>query len=440
MKYRNIYLLLSLVAILAVTGCSKHRGFKKTDDGLYYKFHVKSDDTTTVKEGMILNIKLKYSINDSVLFNSDLTQRDLMLSLDPPTYKGDLFSGLAMMKPGDSATFISSADSFFIVTMKRPELLDSTFKGKDIFFHVKMISANTREQLEKEQKAELDKLKAQEEASLKDYIAKNNVTTTPLASGLYFTELKKGNGHKPSDGQYGKIRMKVSNVEGDVLYNGFDSPDPMYWKKGEPFDNQGVTEALSLMSKGSRASVIVPSSLAFGEQGRGQIPPYTTLFYELELIDVITEAQLNKERADREKKAAEEREKAIREEPVKLQSYLKQNNIKVAPTASGLYYIETQKGTGPQATPGKKVSVHYTGKFIDGTEFDSSRSRGEPFSFVLGQGQVIPGWDEGISLMRKGGKAQLIIPSKIGYGEGGQPPRIPASATLVFDVELVDVK
>lgn len=109
-------------------------------------------------------------------------------------------------------------------------------------------------------------------------------------------------------------------------------------------------------------------------------------------------------------------------------------------TTSGLEYMEVEAGTGAQAEAGKTVSVHYTGKFQDGKVFDSSISRNEPIEFVLGRGNVIKGWDEGIALMKVGGKAQLIIPPELGYGERGAGGVIPPNATLVFDVELVAVK
>ena len=109
-------------------------------------------------------------------------------------------------------------------------------------------------------------------------------------------------------------------------------------------------------------------------------------------------------------------------------------------TASGLEYIELEAGTGAQAEAGKTVSVHYTGKLTDGKVFDSSIPRGEPITFKLGVGQVIKGWDEGIALMKVGGKAQLVIPSDLAYGDRGAGGVIPPNTTLVFDVELVDVK
>jgi peptidyl-prolyl cis-trans isomerase A (cyclophilin A) len=109
-------------------------------------------------------------------------------------------------------------------------------------------------------------------------------------------------------------------------------------------------------------------------------------------------------------------------------------------TASGLEYIEIEPGTGTEAEAGKTVSMHYIGKFQDGKVFDSSMSRGEPITFQLGKGKVIKGWDEGIALMQVGGKAQLIIPPQLGYGERGAGGVISPNATLVFDVELVDVK
>jgi len=107
-------------------------------------------------------------------------------------------------------------------------------------------------------------------------------------------------------------------------------------------------------------------------------------------------------------------------------------------TASGLQYWDVKTGSGTVATPGKTVSVHYTGWLADGTKFDSSLDRHEPFQFMLGAGHVIHGWDEGVAGMKVGGMRQLRIPPELGYGSRPRGP-IPANSTLIFDVELLDV-
>ena len=113
---------------------------------------------------------------------------------------------------------------------------------------------------------------------------------------------------------------------------------------------------------------------------------------------------------------------------------------KVITTNSGLQYIDEKEGDGAVAKKGDNVSVHYTGRLKDGSKFDSSVDRGQPFDFPLGAGRVIKGWDEGVAGMKVGGKRKLIIPSALGYGERGAGGVIPANATLLFEVELLKVK
>ena len=109
-------------------------------------------------------------------------------------------------------------------------------------------------------------------------------------------------------------------------------------------------------------------------------------------------------------------------------------------TPSGLEYWDIKAGTGPVAQSGQKVKVHYTGWLTDGKKFDSSVDRGQPFEFMLGAGQVIKGWDQGVAGMKVGGKRQLKIPPDLGYGASGAGGVIPPNATLIFDVELLGVQ
>jgi FKBP-type peptidyl-prolyl cis-trans isomerase len=106
----------------------------------------------------------------------------------------------------------------------------------------------------------------------------------------------------------------------------------------------------------------------------------------------------------------------------------------------GLKYQDLTVGTGAEATPGRRITVHYTGWLTDGTKFDSSVDRGQPYTLTLGAGEVIQGWDQGIVGMKVGGKRKLTIPHPLAYGPSGRPPVIPPSATLLFDVELLGVQ
>jgi len=108
-------------------------------------------------------------------------------------------------------------------------------------------------------------------------------------------------------------------------------------------------------------------------------------------------------------------------------------------TDTGLKYEDLEEGTGAEAEAGQQVTVHYTGWLVDGTKFDSSHDRNQPFSFALGKGQVIRGWDEGVQGMKVGGKRKLTIPPQLGYGARGAGGVIPPNATLVFEVELLEV-
>lgn len=132
-------------------------------------------------------------------------------------------------------------------------------------------------------------------------------------------------------------------------------------------------------------------------------------------------------------------EAALKQAMAGFMTYIQKEFPEAKGTPSGLHYILEQDGNGPKPNKFQEVSVHYRGTLTDGTEFDSSYKRGKPISFPIQAGRVIAGWDEGISLLSEGGKAKLIIPYFLAYGEQGRPPIIPAKATLIFDVELVRV-
>jgi len=157
--------------------------------------------------------------------------------------------------------------------------------------------------------------------------------------------------------------------------------------------------------------------------------------------------------AKEQAKAAERAKTLLVEEAKTIEAYISKNNLKAQKTESGLYYVIEKEGTGEATTPGTTLSVNYAGYLITGALFDTSypdlakannmfseERPYEPLPVNVGMGQVIPGWDEGLMLLKKGSKAKLIIPSPLGYGESGAGALIPANSILVFDVEVTDSK
>jgi len=245
-----------------------------------------------------------------------------------------------------------------------------------------------------------------------------------------------------------KINLTVSSIDGKKIFSSLDQNRPITFEYGKPFDTKGFDEAIGTMKNGSKATVVVPSAMGFGDKGKKDmtgkdiISPYSPVVYDIEVIDLKTKAESEKaikdEAAKKEKAAAE----AKINEPSLIQQYVKDNKITVKPTASGLYYVEKVAGKGPKAKAGQKVKVNYTGKLFNGKVFDSSLDDkpARPYEFTLGKGEVIPGWDEGIALMSAGGKATLIVPSSLAYGDRGAGNDIAPFTPLVFDVELVSIE
>ena len=196
-----------------------------------------------------------------------------------------------------------------------------------------------------------------------------------------------------------------------------------------------------MMHKGDSASFIVDIDSSFVNLfGYNTLPPQFSstdiMRFEVRLDDFYPESEFRFRMIENIKKNyPAETEKAASE----LNAYLEKSGVVAQPTSTGLYYVKTQDGTGEKPSKGSTVKAHYTGCLLDGTVFDTSIERGEPIEFVLGVGQVIPGWDEGIALMSKGEKAVLYIPYYLAYGDRDLGV-IPPFSNLVFEVELIDFK
>ncbi len=198
-------------------------------------------------------------------------------------------------------------------------------------------------------------------------------------------------------------------------------------------------DGMKMMAKGDSAEFIIRADSFFIKSyGLNELPKGFTANDYLKGVFKIKDIIPAKEVAEMQQKQMEaqkaEAERAMLEEKTLIEKYVAENKITVKPEVSGLYFVETKKGTGGSPSPEDMVTVNYVGKFLNGEVFDASEKHGGPATFALNR--VIPGWTEALQKMKKGGKANLLIPSSIAYGPGGNG--MPPYAPLFFEVELID--
>lgn len=441
----NLFLRLGLLAAMMVVlamACSRstYSGYDKTDSGIYIKYHQKGEEGAKPQINDVVAVSMIYELSDTVLFHSDSLTEPLRFPVIEPTFQGDLYAALSLMNIGDSISIVFPADSFYVATAGLETLPEFVQAGEPMYFHVKLNSFQTEAELLAEQHMMLEQMKTLEQNTLGAFIEENQSKIIQKPSGLILLEEKAGKGSFPNQGDVLKLNFSVGTIDGQMLFSTFDRNEPMDVTFGEQFDTPGFDEGIGYIKKGGRSKLIVPSNLAFDSMGRGQIvAPYTTLVYDIEVLNIRSKEEVARENEQKVKEESAKAEKAKQAEADKISSYLKLNGITVQPVASGLYYVEIEAGTGAQAAAGKEVNVHYTLYNIEGKKLQSSLDAGQPFKFTLGQGQVIQGWDEGIAMMKAGGKAKLILPSSLAYGATQRGEDIPPYSPLVFEVQLIDV-
>jgi peptidylprolyl isomerase len=230
-------------------------------------------------------------------------------------------------------------------------------------------------------------------------------------SGLKYIDEVIGDGGAPKAGDKVTVHYTGTLEDGTKFDSSRDRDKPFEFTIGMGQVIKGWDEGVVSMKIGGKRKLIIPAELGYGERGAGNvIPPNATLHFDVELL-------------------------GVKEAFVDLDFSLPG---KEEVTDSGLRMIIHKEGSGDLPKPGQTVVVHYTGMLDSGKKFDSSHDRGSTFSFKLGEGRVIKGWDEALALMKPGEKRTLIIPPELGYGERGGGP-IPPNSMLIFEVELIKV-
>ena len=273
-------------------------------------------------------------------------------------------------------------------------------------------------------------------------------------SGLLYKFLTQNEkGDKPKIGDVVAVRLIYKSEKDSILFDtkkiAKDGSGIIEFPVQKPSFKGCFEEALMMMSVGDSANFKISADSIYLKTFKrpnmeaklpSYIKPGTMLTFETKLEKIKNKDEVMQE----QQKLMEERkvmlEKMKNEEPSTISKYVADNKITAKPMASGLYYIEKLKGKGKRVMAGDTVQVNYRGMFLDGKVFDSSERSTRPVEFHIGVGMFIKGWDEAIPMMNVGGKAQLIIPSAIGYGEMGSQGVIPPYAPLLFEVEVVGVK
>lgn len=275
--------------------------------------------------------------------------------------------------------------------------------------------------------------------------------------GIEYTYIKEGK-DKGKNGDFLLYNFEVSTSSDSVIFTTTEEPFPATLQINDSMPvNNGMDEIFLNLRKGDSISLESTVKLVFGDNYPPFLQPEDMVKVRLGAFEIMDEEAIQtyyeKVMAAEEGKRAERAKERIEEEAATIQKYVEEKGLDAKKTESGLYYVIEKEGTGDPVSEGDAMKVDYAGYLLDGTLFDTSwesvakendiynenRPGYEPLPVNVGMGQVIPGWDEGLMLLKKGSIAKFIIPSPLAYGENGAGAMIPANSILVFDVEVQDV-
>ncbi len=278
-------------------GNPEFEGFDRSPNGLMYKFHSRGTDTAHPVYGEVVTVKITKRLGDSIVESTEGSfPNGVDQYLQEPKFKGAIEEGIVMMVIGDSATFLIPADSI----KKLYPALDSFNRidpGSYFAFDIKLVNIKTEELVEWEQQQKfmqyVNGRKEKEPKELGQYIADNHVEVSPTASGLYLTVITKGTGPVPRDGDSVVIHYTGSFLDGTIFDSSVKRNEPWGFKVGSKRVIEGWEQAVKMMKKGTTATIILPSSLAYDSTGwfdrqsrKFFIPPYTPMKFDIQLIDI----------------------------------------------------------------------------------------------------------------------------------------------------------
>lgn len=431
----KVRLSIVLLIALSISLFSCKNEYRRTENGALMKFYEVNKNNEKPEVGDMVLIDVVQKVSDSVLFSSEMYGEPFEIVVEEPSFVGDIMSALLSMHLDDHASLIFPIDSMFIsIGEVVPEfIVPGTITEMDIVLK----EIIKKEDLENQIREEMALRKSLEDSVLSAYF--NNDSYAITEDSLIVVNLKNVNDKYAKAGNIMKVYFTFQTLEGDTLLD-FTSGKPYELVFGDMALGQGFYEGLSLVSKGGEAEFVIPSSLAWGSEGfQDVILPYTSFKLNVKVFDIMTSDEYEKEQKMIQEKEEEENAQRLKDEPERIAKYLKDNNINVNPTASGLYYIEKETGNGQSPQVGNMVEVHYSIYDINNNLIESSLDYGQPIPFVYGENQMIQGIEEAVGYMKVGGKSRIIVPSQLGFGDIKIDENLPANSTLVIDLEFVDL-
>ena len=430
-RHGLIFALVCLSAMVLFAACTqKYPGYKKTQSGLYYKFHNRDASAMQPQLTDFMRVEMKCYLHDSLYYDWQGTQHEVYTQLQGPIFAGDLQEAYAMMHVGDSASFYVKADSVAALYYEQdPNVVG--LAPEDYFrYEVKLVDVKTAEEFQASIEKMKEAMKMESKKALEDFIVNNNINVTPESSGVYIIPLEKGKGRCPVKGEKVELDFSATLLNGQPVGSTFESSDKFSFVLGEGYTIPGWKEIVPKMHLGDRVKAIIPFDMAYGEHSVGEIPAYANLVYDIKLLKITTAAELQAE--------AEKAMKALREESERaFFDYLKVNNI-TDYTASGLFFAKSVVTEGAQPQKGQTARIKFEASYLDGTPLGDSEQLGGQYDLEYGQGKVLKGLEEGVGLMRVGEKARFVLPYTLAYGANPYGS-IPAYSNLVFDVELLEI-
>ncbi len=282
--------------------------------------------------------------------------------------------------------------------------------------------------------------------SIADYVKSELKQPQSTSEGIYYEIEGAGNGIQPKEGDYIVVKY-VGKLLNGKQFDASPKSEPLVFQLGRRQVIQGWEKGLLFFRKGDTGKLIVPSALAYGKRGVGNvIPENADLMFEITLIDIMDQDgyddYMKRQEAAARAKFEKEKRNQLETDKVLIANYARKNKFKVNRLPSGLSYCLKKKGKGNLAREGDKIAVEYTGELLDGAIFDSNKDKA-PFEFVLGNKKTIPGWEEGLLHFKKGSEGYLFIPSQLAYGPRpirDEKVNIPGNSVLIFKIKVLKLE